>query len=623
MLQLLMVIFVVTVNCIDIEEQKNLFHIIEHENVVTSAVLEIISDFFEKETSELSFTYSAIDDNSSYFMLETIEDILIKLDSNFLISLQHATEVGSGIGKKIHNIIYVDDFKSFLKVLRHSTSDDYDYQGYYLIILTKYDKIAIKHIFETLWSFYIVNVNIITKEDEYSDEALMFTYFPYTRYYCEKVEPIMLNNYVIDIGFIKKNIDHFPNKLANLHKCPLKVATVDIPPFVIVNNDENLPILGLEGFLMIVLGKRMNFTMEAIVVHDSYLWGQLFENGTSTGAIEMVMTGQVNLTIGYYTSSPLRNTMMSASSVHYTSNLVWIIPPGRQITSLEKLIKPFGPILWKAVIILLIISFLIVTVIGFFSITIQNFVFGRNVRAPSLNIINVFFGGSLVQTPTRNFARTILCFFMLFCLIIRSSYQGALFQYMQMDSRTPVKENIHEMIEAGYHFYMYKNAFEHVNNFPWISSRSVFINRTDKTNILVKLLGSDFKGAFVSSEDHVAYWNKLGFPNQFYTICNTKIKVINLCIYMRKNSCLTAEINRQILGFNANGLMRIWALQYIDRAYLKERVKDPEPQQLQINQLLGGFQLYTGGITIGFVVFILEIIIKFLTKLFHKYSNRF
>lgn len=139
----------------------------------------------------------------------------------------------------------------------------------------------------------------------------------------------------------------------------------------------------------------------------------------------------------------------------------------------------------------------------------------------------------------------------------------------------------------------------------------------------MKLLGSDFKGAFVSSEDHVAYWNKLGFPNEFYTICNTKIKVINLCIYMRKNSCLTAEINRQILGFNANGLMRIWALQYIDRAYLKERVKDPEPQQLQINQLLGGFQLYAGGIAIGFVVFILEIIIKFLTKLFHKYSKRF
>lgn len=127
----------------------------------------------------------------------------------------------------------------------------------------------------------------------------------------------------------------------------------------------------------------------------------------------------------------------------------------------------------------------------------------------------------------------------------------------------------------------------------------------------------------MSSEDHVAYWNKNEFPNHFYTISDTKIKTINLCLYMKKNSCLTAEINRKILGFNANGLLKIWALQYVDRAYLKERVNDPEPQKLQINQLLGGFQLYAGGIIIGFGVLIFEIIIKLLTKLFLKYSKRF
>ena len=235
--------------------------------------------------------------------------------------------------------------------------------------------------------------------------------------------------------------------------------------------DGKTGMLGLEGILMIVLEKIMNFTMEVIVVDDNYLWGQLFENGTSTGAIKMVMTGTVNLTIGYYVSSPLRNTMMSASSIYYTSSLVWVVPPGRQLTSIEKLLKPFSPTLWSAVIVVFIISFLMVFVIGWFTITIQNFVFGRNMTTPSLNIINVFFGGSLVQTPTRNFARTLLCFFMLYCLIIRSSYQGALFKYMQMDSRTPVKATVPEMIQADYHFYMFKNSYEHISNFPWISKR--------------------------------------------------------------------------------------------------------------------------------------------------------
>lgn len=472
MMKLLVLMFVVAVTSQDIEgEQHNLFNVNQYENAVASAVLKIIDDFFSKETSELSFTYSANSDNSLHFMLETIEDILIKLNSNYLISLQQGTNTANSI-KKIHNIIHVDDYESFLDVIKNVTPETFDFQGFHLIILTNYDRNTIKRIFEVLWSHYIVNVNIITKEDEFSDESLMFTYFPYTRYFCEKVEPVLSNNYIIDVGFIR-NVDHFPKKLANMHKCPLKVATVDIPPFIVIKDmpDGTTKIFGLEGIMMIVLERRMNFTMEPMVVYDSYLWGQLYENGTSTGAIEKIMTGAANLTIGYYTSSPIRNLMMSASSIHYTSSLVWVIPPGRQLTSLEKLMKPFSPTLWSAVIVVFFVSFLIVLAIGWFTITIQNFVFGRNIKTPSLNIINVFFGGSLVQTPRRNFARTILCLFMLYCLIIRSSYQGALFKYMQMDSKTPVVENVKDMIHAGFHFYMFKNSYEHIAHFPWISRR--------------------------------------------------------------------------------------------------------------------------------------------------------
>lgn len=150
----------------------------------------------------------------------------------------------------------------------------------------------------------------------------------------------------------------------------------------------------------------------------------------------------------------------------------------------------------------------------------------------------------------------------------------------------------------------------------------MFIEKPDSKKLLLKLLNPEFKGAFISSEDHVAYWNKIAFPNSFYTICDAKLKTINLCLYMKKNSCIKAELDRQILGFNANGLMKIWSNQYIDRAYLKERLIDPEPKQLQINQLLGGFQLYAGGNVIAFGVLILEFFIKWLSKLFLKFSNR-
>ena len=480
MLKLLMLIFVVSVNSQQINwEQNSLLIINEVENLVTSAVLEIIDEFFAKETSDLSFTYSANDANSAHDMLETIEDILLKINSNFSISLEYEDNMNSSL-LKTYNIIYVEDYESFLKIFNSSTPKMYDFQGFYLIILTNHDNNAINKILEFMWSYYIVNVNIITKED--ADEPHMYTYYPYTQDYCEKAIPTILNiynssklntNHHENVGF-SDEISHFPNKLANLHKCPLKVATVEIPPFIISNETRNgrTMIGGLDGHLLLELGKRMNFTIEATVVRkDIYLWGQLYENGTSTGAIEMVIKGKVNLTIGYYIVTPLRNLMMSASSSYYTSSLVWIIPAGRQLTSIEKLIKPFSPTLWSAVIIVFIISFLIISMIGCFTITIQNFVFGRSIRTPGLNVINVFFGGSLVQTPTRNFARTLLCFFLLYCLIIRSTYQGALFKYMQMDSRTPVMVDDQEMVHADYHFYTFQNSYEHISNLPSIRER--------------------------------------------------------------------------------------------------------------------------------------------------------
>lgn len=138
----------------------------------------------------------------------------------------------------------------------------------------------------------------------------------------------------------------------------------------------------------------------------------------------MVMEKEINLTIGYISSTPARNYYMTASYIYFTSNLIWITPPGRLFTSFEKLFKPFNSVLWVCIIIVFTLSFVTVLVLRYQSKKAQNFVFGRNISTPFLNLINIFFGGSLNKTPVRNFARTLLALFMVYCLIIRSSYQG-------------------------------------------------------------------------------------------------------------------------------------------------------------------------------------------------------
>lgn len=140
----------------------------------------------------------------------------------------------------------------------------------------------------------------------------------------------------------------------------------------------------------------------------------------------MVIENKANLTIGYISTTVIRNIFMTPSYIYYTSNLVWIVPPGRLLTSFEKLFKPFRRHMWIGVLIVFVLSFIAIRIVKRQTTSIQNFVLGTQNTSPCLNIINIFFGGSLHKLPVRNFARTLLALFMIYCLVIRSSYLGNL-----------------------------------------------------------------------------------------------------------------------------------------------------------------------------------------------------
>jgi hypothetical protein len=185
----------------------------------------------------------------------------------------------------------------------------------------------------------------------------------------------------------------------------------------------------------------------------------------------MVMDKEANLTIGYTSSSAIRNYYMTASYIYFTSNLIWITPPGRIFTAIEKLQKPFREVLWTCILAVFMLSFITIAVVRFQSKSVQNFVLGQGNSSPCLNIFNIFFGGSLPKLPVRNFARTLLGFFMIYCLIIRSSYSGALFNFMRSVSREKDVANIGEMVAKDFKFYVVEASSEFVKELPRVANR--------------------------------------------------------------------------------------------------------------------------------------------------------
>lgn len=117
-----------------------------------------------------------------------------------------------------------------------------------------------------------------------------------------------------------------------------------------------------------------------------------------------------------------------------------VISSGESYSSFERMILPFDSATWIACGVFFTASFTVVSYFKRKHIGYQNFVFGALVRNPMFNIIVVFFGQGQIILPGRNLARYLLMMYILFCLIIRTGYQGVQFELMFMVSiQLPMK----------------------------------------------------------------------------------------------------------------------------------------------------------------------------------------
>lgn len=133
------------------------------------------------------------------------------------------------------------------------------------------------------------------------------------------------------------------------------------------------------------------------------------------------------------------------------------IPPGEEYSSYEKLLLPFDEATWMWITITFTSAFAVIFVMKFVRLDIASLVIGKSVTTPALNVFRVFFGISQVQCPGRNFARYHLMMFILLSLVVRTAYQGKMFEFLQQEMRKPMVSSIVEMIEQNFTFFLQKN----------------------------------------------------------------------------------------------------------------------------------------------------------------------
>lgn len=83
----------------------------------------------------------------------------------------------------------------------------------------------------------------------------------------------------------------------------------------------------------------------------------------------------------------------------------------------------------------------------------QRFVFGRANHTPFLNAINILLGGAVIRPPTHNFARTLFAFWLFGTLVLRSSYQGALFEFLYSHKSAQTLDTLEKLADNNLPIY--------------------------------------------------------------------------------------------------------------------------------------------------------------------------
>lgn len=299
-------------------------------------------------------------------------------------------------------------------------------------------------IFESSWKSYIFNVIALISD---FDKVEVVTFMPFSSKGCGDATPVVINTFS---GGKFANDNLFTNKTKNLFGCLINiVSSSEALPFVVAEKtpNGNYDLKGAEIDLTNTLAKALNFKINYSYTNLSAF---ILPNGTITGVFKSVNEGDADLAVGNWWLKINRIKLFGFTNPYATDRIVFLIPPGKDLTSLEKLIFPFSVKAWISIALAFVLGIIFILIIRLKARHVQEISFGSARTSHVFNMFSVFIGQTQTALPISNFAKLLLTSFMLFSLVIRSAYQGSFYRLLQSDLHHREIQSIDEIIRGTF-----------------------------------------------------------------------------------------------------------------------------------------------------------------------------
>ncbi|XP_039232013.1 uncharacterized protein LOC6525394 [Drosophila yakuba] len=343
-----------------------------------------------------------------------------------------------------------------------------------------------------------------------------FNVRPYTASSCTSVEPVETDIKDGDVW------DVFPSRLKNLHGCPLSVIVWDIPPYMRVNWQSSDPmdgLAGLDGLLLRIVARKMNFTLKLMANEpNGLIGGSSYINGTFTGAYKMLRERRANITIGCAACTPERSTYLESTSPYSQMAYIIVMRARSGYSIYEVMLFPFEKGTW------LVVS----TVLGL------HWLVGSRWRMPS----------------------PILAGWMLWIFVIRASYEASVFNYIHNSPVKPSPRTLEQALNGGFRFITDHATYRMTLQIPSFQGKTS-ISAGQPVDVFDALLKAPWKtGAFTSRAFLAAHLVGHRHHRNQLLILGEKIIDNMLCVYFPQGSYFAWEINNLLFNMRSFGIFQ-------------------------------------------------------------------
>uniref|UniRef100_A0A182QN94 Ionotropic glutamate receptor L-glutamate and glycine-binding domain-containing protein n=1 Tax=Anopheles farauti TaxID=69004 RepID=A0A182QN94_9DIPT len=546
------------------------------------------------KSSKLPVTFwldNTVDSAYGFTHRDTLNAVLLRYNDWMLVTVHNSTQCVHPT--PLQSVMMASTYRSMTQFVLSMAYECFNPSGYYIFTVAEQwqsGERGIRDVFQTLWKMRILNAAFIVPM--MAGRAYQaYGYVPNVESKCGSVQLKLLDSYTL-------NRWQHPDRwfrigaLPNFQHCPLKVATFESKPYVLLRNRTNgtFAFVGLEVNILRIIAAKLNFSYEFVTPAGNSKWGVLLPSN-STGLMGMLQRSEVDVGFGAVGRSLERNFYLRSSFPSVMTQLSMAIPPKRPYTSLEKLFRPFSLPAW----LLVAGGYSTISALYVLVFHVRSNPYFEHIPGIFYTIWTILMGGPGCEVR-RNSSRLYVVSLVLNALIVRNLYQSALFQYLK--SNDPMAANLHtyeDINAARLSYYMYESTSiffrenPHVNN----TIRLVTDENIDSDGIMYNISQHRLQGVISLPLECISYYVKhRGSQGMVYVSERTGISFF-IAFHFPKMSALEEPFNRLLLRLHGGGFLVLWMRNFRHNPHTWANYEQNHtPTPLHLHQVSGGFYLW-------------------------------